>query len=162
MGRIWFGDRPLDAYQPDRCRRFLQQGLDVARNKTKLVRLIQETTIVEPKSIMSWEIIKGASITTKLSWDSTRQMTKAEHIAYYLLGMESTCRCFTERATVSSVVCSLKPFGKQMIKASLPGNLMLLNGTLPRFCSLRQHTSGTRRASSPFIGRLRPEIMLTK
>ena len=56
-------------------------------SRTKLVDRLVRATNIEKRFLLDRELIFGASIATKFSWASLRQTTRAEDMAYCLLGL---------------------------------------------------------------------------
>ena len=54
--------------------------------KSKLATHVRKATRIETKFLLNRETIKDASIATKFSWAAVRQTTRAEDLAYCLLG----------------------------------------------------------------------------
>jgi hypothetical protein len=55
--------------------------------KAKLIDTISGATNIEPKFVLSRETIESASIGTKFSWAAARRTTRAEDMAYCMLGI---------------------------------------------------------------------------
>lgn len=66
---------------------FYAYGWQRLGSRTKLVDGLVRATNIEKRFLLDRQLIYGASIATKFSWASLRQTTRAEDMAYCLLGL---------------------------------------------------------------------------
>lgn len=66
---------------------FYAHGWRRLGSRTKLVDRLVRATNIDKRFLLDRKLISGASIATKFSWASLRQTTRAEDMAYCLLGL---------------------------------------------------------------------------
>jgi hypothetical protein len=66
---------------------FYAQGWHRLGSRTRLVDRLVRATNIEKRFLLDRQLIFSASIATKFSWASLRQTTRAEDMAYCLLGL---------------------------------------------------------------------------